>query len=76
MKPITKSNLKNIKVEQTKDGFVVWVEDKKQTPKRYWIIDASEIKIDGQLRLGCKSLDYKIQAHFNESTNLIEIFQK
>jgi hypothetical protein len=55
---IAKKDLKNIRVETNEQGgFAVWVLERKKIngkirTLKHWIVDGSNIKNDGEIRLG------------------------
>jgi hypothetical protein len=73
---IAKKDLKNIKVETNEQGgFTVWVLERKKINGKmrtikHWIVDGSNIKNDGEIRLGSPDI-WKINAKFDEEENAI-----
>ena len=67
--------LKRLQIEVTEKGFIVWTVDRKCGKNvRHWVIDASCLKEDGQLRLGTPNL-YKTDAHIDVVANKVRILK-
>ena len=61
--------LKSVEIEADEKGFTVWI---KEQGSRHWLLDASYIKKDGIVRLGCSG-KWKHKAVFNKNNNSIKI---
>lgn len=62
MKSLPKSALKTIEITLTKNGFTVWITELSTDNKRknrHWLLDASLLKEDGEIRLGNPRNGYK-----------------
>lgn len=75
-----KSKLKRMGLEITTcdTGFTVWVKEKVKGIKRksiHWIIDASTIMNDGEIRFGQNNM-YNINAEYDEDLNGIVIVDR
>lgn len=74
---IAKKDLKNIEIEKTKNGFVLWVleKDKKGKDIKHWLLDGSRVKKDGEIQLG-SGKHWSINVNFNEKENTIYVVKK
>lgn len=72
-KPITKKMLSKIQIEQTRNGFTVWIVEKEGT--RHWLIDGSTVLQDGVVFLGQTDC-WKHSAVYEEDMNEIHIVRK
>ena len=75
MKTIKKKHLKNLEIEITKSGFVLWYQYKNT---RRWLIDGSCVKDSGKISFGYKdrfmlSPLQRFEAVFNKKKNKIII---
>lgn len=55
MKPLTKKELKTIRIETNPDGFTIWMGIGRGSR---WILDGSLIKKTGQITLGSQNNKY------------------
>lgn len=74
---VGRSLLKSLEIEATDIGFTVWVKERvliggKVRITKHWIIDASDLRNDGMVRMGEKNM-YKIGARYNDSENCLEV---
>jgi hypothetical protein len=74
---IAEKHLETIEVEITELGFIVWVTEKgklgsKKEPVTHWILDASLLRKDGEIRLGNPTL-YKVNAEYFKKQNTIYV---
>lgn len=78
---IKKKHLKSIQVEVGKNGgFTVWIEEKvivngEKKKIKHWILDGSNIKEDGEIRLGSPDI-YKLNAEYRKANNTIYVTKK
>ena len=77
---IAKKDLKNIKIDATDEGFVVWITERKKINGKmktlmHWIVDASLLKEDGQMRLGCHNM-WNLSAEYDEKENTVYVIRK
>jgi len=73
-------DLKNIKIHTTDKGFTVWITERKKMDGKmktimHWVVDASLLKEEGQMRLGRKDI-WNLNAEYNEKDNAIYIIRK
>ena len=74
---LSKKDLKNIEIEVDEKGFVIWVIEEtkingKKKPFKHWVLDASCLKEDGEIRLG-NPYHWNINAKFDSSENSLFI---
>ena len=81
---LTKTDINNLTLEiNSKDdkGFTLWcIENIKVNGKKrkikHWIIDASCLSTDGEIRLGGLVPGYKLTAKYNQKNNSIKLIRK
>ncbi len=77
MKKLSKKKLKEITFSTNDEGFTVWITEKMKDGRilKHWLLDASLIMYDGEIRLGNDD-SYRINAVYNKEENTIEIVKK
>lgn len=79
-KTVSKKILKNLEIEFTEYGFVIWAKNRKGN-RSYWLIDASTLTEDATISLGRVGINlfekgvYKYSAKINPELNRIEIVE-
>lgn len=67
----------SLEIDANETGFIIWVKERmklgsKTRVVRHWIVDASNLRKDGFIRMGSKNM-YKIEARYNDSQNCLEV---
>jgi len=77
MKTIKQKKLASIEIDVDDTGFTIWIYEK--TGKNqywHWLVDGSDVKNDGMIRLGKSILEHKYEAVYDEDTNAIRLVKK
>jgi hypothetical protein len=70
----SKKFLQDLEIEVSETGFVLWITEVVENKRvRHWLLDGSEVKEDGIIRLGSK---YNIKASINDNNNSVIITKK
>ncbi len=67
----------SLEIDADETGFTIWVKERKviagkERILKHWIIDASNLKKDGCVRMGEKDM-YRIEARYNENENCLQV---
>lgn len=67
----------SLEIDANETGFTIWVKERmklggKTRVVKHWIVDASNLRKDGFIRMGKKNM-YKIEARYNETENCLEV---
>lgn len=67
----------SLEIDADETGFTIWVKERKviagkEIISKHWIIDASNLKKDGCVRMGEKDM-YRIEARYNENDNCLHV---
>lgn len=67
----------SLEIDADETGFTIWVKERlviagKERIIKHWIIDASNLKKDGCVKMGEKDM-YRIEARYNENDNCLQV---
>lgn len=73
MKKMEKKDLKRLEITQSKDGFTIWISETTGKKRKHWLVDASCLKDDGEIRIG-KIIDGdRFHAIFDKEEGIIKL---
>lgn len=49
---MAKKDLKRLEITQNTTGFTIWIKETTGKKRRHWLVDASCMKDDGEIRVG------------------------
>jgi hypothetical protein len=67
----------SLEIDADETGFTIWVKERKfiagkERILKHWIIDASNLKKDGCVRMGEKDM-YRIEARYDKNDNCLQV---
>jgi hypothetical protein len=73
MKKMAKKDLKRLEITESADGFTIWISETTGKKRKHWLVDASCLKDDGEIRIG-KIIDGdRFHAIFDKKTESIKL---
>lgn len=75
-KKMSKKQLESLEITQSPRGFTIWAKETTGKKRRHWILDASCLLEDGEIRILNDIPGDKLVAKFNEKSNTIELLSK
>ena len=71
MKTMSKKDLKRLEITESPEGFTIWIKETGGKKRRHWLVDASCLKDDGEIRIGNIINGDKFHAFFDDETKSI-----